>query len=69
MIVKYAKFSKKHPYVHISIIIFLVLLFLFSAFMLVEYEMIEFAVVILFIGCTLPFFAKVSKYKQQYLSD
>lgn len=69
MIVKYAKFSKRHPYIHFSIMISLVLLFLFSAVMLIEYEIIAFAIVILLIGCTLPFFAKVSKYKQQYLSD
>ncbi|MEL6117049.1 hypothetical protein P0Y67_17705 [Photobacterium sp. SP02] len=69
MIVGYAKFSKRHPYFHIFLISSLTLIFLISAFILIEYETIELAGVIILIGSTLPFFAKASKYKQQYLSD
>lgn len=69
MIVGYAKFSKRHPYFHIFLISSLTLIFLISSFILIEYETVELVAVILFIGSTLPFFAKASKYKQQYLSD
>ncbi|MDO6706509.1 hypothetical protein [Photobacterium sp. 1_MG-2023] len=69
MIISYAKFSKRHPYVHLGIIISLSLLFLISAIMLIEFEVVEFAIAIVGIGLLLPFFAKASKYKQQYLSD
>jgi len=69
MIVGYAKFSKRHPYFHIVLISSLTLIFLISAFILIEYETVELVAVIVFIGSTLPFFAKASKYKQQYLSD